>query len=133
MASIFDTHGSILRLSSIDLDNSPLYLSSRAATVIARISDHIARDRECRAIDADLSARAHATAYRLDATDTDSARDGLEAALDCADSIRAERACFQRIVDIARIALAALDDAERDADRMANDARAALVATEAAQ
>lgn len=132
MASILDTHGS-LRLSSTDLDSRPLYLSSRAATVIARIADHIAHDHECRAIDADLSARANITAYRVDATDIDSARDGLEAALDCAEAIRAERACFQRIIETARVALAALDDAERDADRMASDARAALVTTEAAQ
>ena len=132
MSSIYDTH-STLRLSSADMERSPLYVASRSATVIASIADHIARDHECRAIDADLSASSHLADFARDATDIDSARDGLEAALDCAESIRAERACLQRIIDTARIALAALDDAERDADRMASAARAALVAAGVAQ
>lgn len=137
MASIFDGPGSLLHVWSTDFERGPHYLTGGCAEVITRVAQHVLRDHECDAFSHSLAADSAMRASTLpDLTGEDRAeelRGALEHSLDGADAIRAQRACFQRIIDAARIALAALDDAERDADRMASDARAALVTTEAAQ
>ena len=137
MASIYDGPGSLLHVWSTDFERGPHYLAGGCAEVITRVAQHALRDHECDAFSQFLSADSSMRAStHPDLTGEDRAeelRQALERALDCVDAIRAERACFERIIDTARVALAALDEAERDADRMASDARAALVTTEAAQ
>lgn len=137
MASIFDGPGSLLHVWSTDFERGPHYLAGSCAEVITRVAQHALRDHECdafsRHLAADSAMRESAHPDLTGAERAEELRGALEASLDCADAIRAQRACFERIIDTARIALAALDDAERDADRMASDARAALVASGVAQ